>query len=137
MTQKEYEEYYRNLYAPKNTKSSSSSGSSNKKNTGSGGSSGSSGSSSSSSSSSSDDNNNWYAELMETRGQLNNLITNTRSSKGSYDGDISTLKQAINTVDKSSPVVQNMLTYLTGLLGDQSYDNAYEDAISHVSRSMP
>ena len=133
MTQKEYEEYYRNLYAPKNTKSSSSSGSSNKKNTGSGGSSGSSGSSSSSS----DDNNNWYAELMETRGQLNNLITNTRSSKGSYDGDIGTLKQAINTVDKSSPVVQNMLTYLTGLLGDQSYDNAYEDAISHVSRSMP
>ena len=133
MTQKEYEEYYRNLYAPKNTKSSGSSGSSNKKNTGSGGSSGSSGSSSSSS----DDNNNWYAELMETRGQLNNLITNTRSSKGSYDGDIGTLKQAINTVDKSSPVVQNMLTYLTGLLGDQSYDNAYEDAISHVSRSMP
>ena len=74
---------------------------------------------------------------METRGQLNNLITNTRSSKGSYDGDIGTLKQAIGTVDRSSPVVENMLTYLTGLLGDQSYDNAYEDAISHVSRSMP
>ena len=84
-----------------------------------------------------------YYDIISTL-QKERIVSFSRFHRGDalqecfvFDGDIGTLKQAINTVDKSSPVVQNMLTYLTGLLGDQSYDNAYEDAISHVSRSMP
>jgi len=94
-------------------------------------------SSSSSSSSSDSVDSSAYVEMLEDRGQLQNLISNTRTSKTTYNTEVGTLSQSMTLIDNSSPVVEAMISHLNEVLGDDSYNQAYDSAITSVSNSMP
>lgn len=75
-------------------------------------------------------------EEKKDREQLTALKTATCDSKDSYDTDITSLTNAISLIDSESPIVSAMTEYLSGLLGDGSFDTNYDTAIFNININM-
>ncbi len=134
--------YYENLYKPKSSSSGSSTSGKSTTTKASGGSStpcttSSSSSSGSSSSSSGGVDSSAYAEMMEDRGQLQNLASVTRSSKREYDADVDTLSSEIGKLDSSSIVLSKVIEKLQAELSVDTYDVEYDNAINRVVNATP
>lgn len=75
-------------------------------------------------------------EAKKDREQLSALRTATCNSKGSYDSDITSLSNAISLIDSESPIVSAMTDFLSGLLGDVTFDSNYDTAISRINNCL-
>ena len=75
-------------------------------------------------------------EERKDREQLAALKSATSSSKSSYDSDITSLSNAISLIDSESPIVSAMTEYLSGLLGDGTFDSNYDTAISKINSNL-
>ncbi|MBO7424786.1 MAG: hypothetical protein J6U23_03855 [Clostridiales bacterium] len=129
--------YYENLYKPKNSSSGSSGSGKTTTTTKTSGGSPSPSSSGSSTGSSSSVDSSAYAEMMEDRGQLQNLASETRSSKREYDADVDTLSTEIGKLDSSSIVLSKVIEELQAELSVDTYDGEYDSAINNVVNATP
>ncbi|MBO7453193.1 MAG: hypothetical protein J6U54_22910 [Clostridiales bacterium] len=101
-------------------------------------SSGSTGYSGSSGTSSSDDSKESAAEIARRidREQLGALLGAVKSSRNTFDGDVTTIRSAVVLIDNSSPVVSKMSSHITTMLSDSTYDDDYDSVIRSIQNAL-
>lgn len=70
------------------------------------------------------------------REQLGALLGAVRTSRNTYDGDVSTLNSSLGTIDDDSPVVSKMKKHISDMINDTTCDDDYDRVVRAIESAL-